>query len=145
MSAVSRVHWGRIVVAGFLSEVAVLALFFVLLIAATLAGVPEVARPMSPLDYVDALVSSFGMVFSPHAVGRQANRIPVHPPRRADRRGWYPSVRDDVGGHHRITGAASAVRPCACSKGARRDSGGVGRRKAKARSSLMALNALLVR
>ena len=50
-------------VAGFLSEVAVMVVFFLLLIAARLAGVPEIARPMSPLDYVDALVSSFGMVF----------------------------------------------------------------------------------
>jgi hypothetical protein len=37
--------------------------FFVLLFAATLAGVPEMARPMSPLDYADAIVSSFVMVF----------------------------------------------------------------------------------
>ena len=52
-------HRGR----QFLSEVAVMVVFFLLLIAARLAGVPEIARPMSPLDYVDALVSSFGMVF----------------------------------------------------------------------------------
>jgi hypothetical protein len=51
------------VVAGFLSEVAVFAIFFLLLIAATLAGVPEVARPMSTLDYIDAMLSSFVMVF----------------------------------------------------------------------------------
>jgi hypothetical protein len=63
MNATQRVHWGRIVVAGFLSEVAVMAVFFLLLIAARLAGVPEIAKPGSPLDYVDALVSSFGMVF----------------------------------------------------------------------------------
>jgi len=63
MNATQRVHWGRIVVAGFLSEVAVIVVFFLVLIAARLAGVPEVAKPMSPLDYVDALVSSFGMVF----------------------------------------------------------------------------------
>src|SRR5215510_719863 len=63
MSATRQVHWGRIVVAGFLSEVAVIAIFFLLLIAATLAGVPAIANPMSPLDYVDALLSSFGMVF----------------------------------------------------------------------------------
>jgi uncharacterized membrane protein YcaP (DUF421 family) len=63
MNATQRVHWGRIVVAGFLSEVSVMVVFFLLLIAARLAGVPEIAKPMSPLDYVDALVSSFGMVF----------------------------------------------------------------------------------
>jgi hypothetical protein len=63
MSAIQQVHWGRIVVAGFLSEVAVFAIFLLLLIAATLAGVPEVARPMSTLDYIDAILSSFAMVF----------------------------------------------------------------------------------
>jgi hypothetical protein len=63
MSAIRRVHWGRIVVAGFLSEVAVFAIFFLLLIAATLAGVPDVARPMSILDDIDAMLSSFVMVF----------------------------------------------------------------------------------
>ena len=50
-------------VAGFLSEVAVFAIFFLLLIAATLAGVPKVARPMSTLDDIDAMLSSFVMVF----------------------------------------------------------------------------------
>ena len=34
-----------------------------MLLAATLAGVPEIAKPMSPLDNVDATVSSFVMVF----------------------------------------------------------------------------------
>jgi hypothetical protein len=63
MSTIRKVHWGRIVVAGFLSEVAVFAIFFLLLIAATLAGAPEVARPMSTLDYIDAILSSFAMVF----------------------------------------------------------------------------------
>jgi hypothetical protein len=47
----------------FLSEVSVFAIFFLLLFAATLAGVPEIARPMTTLDYVDALLSSFTMVF----------------------------------------------------------------------------------
>jgi len=59
MSGIRQVHWGRIVVAGFLSEVAVFAIFFLLLIAATLAGVPGVAKPMSTLDYIDAMLSSF--------------------------------------------------------------------------------------
>jgi len=63
MSGIRQVHWGRIVVAGFLSEVAVFAIFFLLLIAATLAGVPDVAKPMSTLDYTDAILSSFLMVF----------------------------------------------------------------------------------
>ncbi len=63
MSAIRQVHWGRIVVAGFLSEVAVFAIFILLLIIATLASAPEAARPMSTLDYIDAIVSSFSMVF----------------------------------------------------------------------------------
>jgi hypothetical protein len=63
MSAIRHVHWGRILVAGFLSEVAVFAIFFLLLLVATLAGARDVARPMSTLDYIDAMVSSFAMVF----------------------------------------------------------------------------------
>ena len=63
MTANRRIHWGRIVVAGFLAEVAVFAIFFLLLLGATLAGVPEIARPLSTLDYIDAMVSSFAMVF----------------------------------------------------------------------------------
>jgi len=63
MGALQRIHWKWIVAAGFLSEVAVLAVFFLLLLAATLAGVPEIAKPMSTLDNVDALLSSFAMVF----------------------------------------------------------------------------------
>ena len=63
MSAIRRVHWGRIVVAGFLTEVAIFSIFLLLLLIATLAGVPEVARPMSTLDYIDAIVSSFAMTF----------------------------------------------------------------------------------
>ena len=59
----SRIHWGRIVVAALLAEAAVITGFFLLLFAAMLAGVPEMARPMSPLDYADAIVSSFVMVF----------------------------------------------------------------------------------
>jgi hypothetical protein len=58
-----RINWKRIVVAGFFAEAAVLAGFFLLLLAATAAGVPEIARPMGTLDYIDALVSSFAMVF----------------------------------------------------------------------------------
>jgi hypothetical protein len=33
------------------------------LLAATLAGVPAIASPGSTLDYIDAMVSSFAMVF----------------------------------------------------------------------------------
>ena len=58
-----RIHWKWIVVAGFLAEATVFAVFFLLLFAATVAGVPEIARPMGTLDYIDALVSSFAMVF----------------------------------------------------------------------------------
>jgi len=58
-----RIDWKRIVVAGFLAEATVFAIFFLLLFAATVAGVPEIARPMSTLDYIDALVSSFAVVF----------------------------------------------------------------------------------
>jgi hypothetical protein len=63
MSDIRQVHWGRILVAGFLSEVAVFAIFFLLLITAALAGVPDVAKPMGTLDYIDAMLSSFVMVF----------------------------------------------------------------------------------
>jgi hypothetical protein len=63
VSAIRRIHWKWIVAAGFVSEATVIAVFFLLLLAATAAGVPEIARPMSTLDYVDAMVSSFAMVF----------------------------------------------------------------------------------
>jgi len=63
MIPIRRIHWGRIVAAGFLAETAVFVIFFLLLLGATLAGIPEIARPMSTLDYIDAMVSSFAMVF----------------------------------------------------------------------------------
>jgi hypothetical protein len=63
MSVIRRIHWKWIVAAGLLSEVVVMAVFFLLLLAATVAGVPDIARPMSPLDNVDAVVSSFAMMF----------------------------------------------------------------------------------
>jgi hypothetical protein len=63
MSSIRKVHWGRIVVAGFLSEVAIFVIFLLLLIGSTLAGFPDLARPMSPLDYIDAMLSSFSMFF----------------------------------------------------------------------------------
>jgi len=58
-----RIHWTWIIVASFLAEATVIAIFFLLLLAATAAGVPDIARPMSTLDYIDAMVSSFAMVF----------------------------------------------------------------------------------
>jgi hypothetical protein len=58
-----RIHWGRILVAAFLSEVVVIAIYLLLRIATTLAGVPDIAKPMTTLDYIDAMVSSFVMVF----------------------------------------------------------------------------------
>ena len=63
MNAMRRIHWKRLVVAGFFAEATVFAIFFLLLLAATVAGVPEIARPMSTLDYIDAMVSSFVTVF----------------------------------------------------------------------------------
>ena len=63
MSAMRLIHWKWIVVAGLLAEAAVFAIFFLLLFAATVAGVPEIARPMGTLDYIDATVSSFAIVF----------------------------------------------------------------------------------
>jgi len=63
MTVVRQILWGRIVVAALLAEVFVIAVFFLLLFGATLAGVPDLARPMSTLDYVDAMVSSFAVIF----------------------------------------------------------------------------------
>jgi hypothetical protein len=60
---IRRIRWLRVLAAAFLAEVAILAVFFLLLLAATLAGVPEIAQPMSTLDNIDALVSSFVMFF----------------------------------------------------------------------------------
>jgi hypothetical protein len=63
MTAMGQIHWKLIVLAGLFAEVTVFAVFFLLLFAATVAGVPEIARPFSTLDYFDALVSSFVAVF----------------------------------------------------------------------------------
>jgi hypothetical protein len=52
-----------VLLAGLLAELGIIVIFFVLLTVATLAGVPEVARPLSTLDYIDAMVSSFVMMF----------------------------------------------------------------------------------
>lgn len=58
-----RIHWKWVVVASVLAEASVLAIFFLLLFVANLAGVIAIARPMGTLDYIDAMVSSFAMVF----------------------------------------------------------------------------------
>ena len=63
MSAIRRIRWRWVFAAGFLAEAAILAVFFLLLLAFTLAGVPEIAAPMSTLDNIDALVSSFVMFY----------------------------------------------------------------------------------
>jgi hypothetical protein len=63
MSHTRRIHWGLVLLAGLLAEVAIIAIYFVLLTAAMVAGVPEIARPTSTLDYIDAMVSSFVMMF----------------------------------------------------------------------------------
>ena len=59
----ARIHWGRIFLAAFLAEMSIMVVFFVLLAAATVAGVPELARPESTLDLIDAMVASFVMMF----------------------------------------------------------------------------------
>jgi putative membrane protein (TIGR04086 family) len=41
------------------AEIIVMVVFVLLLLAATAAGVPEIARPMTTLDYIDAIVMSF--------------------------------------------------------------------------------------
>jgi len=60
---IRQIRWGRVLLAGFLAEVSVFAVFLLLLGVAWLAGVPEVAAPMSPLDYVDALIASFASIY----------------------------------------------------------------------------------
>jgi hypothetical protein len=78
MSGARGIRWTWVVGAAFLSEVAVLGVFFLLLLAATLADVPEIAKPMSTLDNVDALVSSFVVVFLFAVwVGKRVDAEPV--------------------------------------------------------------------
>jgi hypothetical protein len=59
MSETRRIRWKWIIVGAFLAELTVMAIFVLLLLAATAAGVPEIAAPMTPLDYIDAMVMSF--------------------------------------------------------------------------------------
>ena len=63
MSVLRRIRWLWVLAAAFLAEAIVIAIFFLLLGIAMLAGVPEIAAPMSTLDNIDALVSSFVMFF----------------------------------------------------------------------------------
>jgi hypothetical protein len=59
MSQMRRIRWKWIFLGAFLAELTVIAIFFLLLLAATAAGVPEIAQPMTTLDYIDAMVMSF--------------------------------------------------------------------------------------
>ena len=59
MSAAPRIRWKWIIIGAVLAEATVIAIFFLLLFAAMAAGVPEIARPMTTLDYIDAMVMSF--------------------------------------------------------------------------------------
>jgi hypothetical protein len=63
MSDGRHIRWGLVLLAGFLAELAIFVVFFTLLAAAALAGVPELARPESTLDLIDAMVSGFLMMF----------------------------------------------------------------------------------
>jgi hypothetical protein len=63
MSQSRRIHWGLVFLGGFLAEVGLMVSFFVFLAAAALAGVPELARPESTFDLINAMVSGFLMMF----------------------------------------------------------------------------------
>jgi hypothetical protein len=52
-----------VLAAALLAEAAILVVFFLLLGIAWLAGRPEIAAPMSTLDNIDAIVSSFVMMY----------------------------------------------------------------------------------
>jgi hypothetical protein len=85
MSRTRRIHWGLVLLAGLLAELGIFAIFLVLLTVATLAGAPELARPMSTLDYIDAMVSSFlSPAVSPAAWLRRSAWPVVHSWRRED-------------------------------------------------------------
>jgi hypothetical protein len=58
-----KLRWGRIVIGGFLTEAVIIAGFFALLFATRLAGAPEVALPETPVDFANAIISSFGVTF----------------------------------------------------------------------------------
>jgi hypothetical protein len=63
MSGGRRIHCGLVFLAGFLAEVALMVLFFVFLAIAALAGVPELARPGSTFDFINAMVSGYLLMF----------------------------------------------------------------------------------
>jgi hypothetical protein len=63
MTVMRQIRWKWVLLAGLLAEVAVMALFFLLLLVATVAGFPEIAQPMTALDYIDAMLSSFVSMF----------------------------------------------------------------------------------
>jgi hypothetical protein len=63
MSGRRRIQWGLVFLAGFLAEIGMMVLFFVFLAAAALAGVPELARPESTFDFINAMVSGYLMMF----------------------------------------------------------------------------------
>jgi hypothetical protein len=58
-----QIRWKWVVLAALLAELTLLAMFFLLLLGATLAGVPEIAAPMSTLDNIDAMLGSFATMF----------------------------------------------------------------------------------
>jgi hypothetical protein len=63
LTVMRRINWKWILLAALLAEATVIAIFFLLLLVATVAGYPEIARPMGTLDYIDAMVSSFVTMF----------------------------------------------------------------------------------
>jgi hypothetical protein len=80
MSGARRIHWGLILLTGFLAEVAILVVFFTLLAAAAIAGVPELARPQGTLDLIDAMVSGYLMflLFTLWVSGRTESGFVLH-------------------------------------------------------------------
>ena len=135
MSVLRRIRWGKVLAAALLAEAAILVVFFLLLGAAFLAGVPEMAAPMSTLDNIDAIVSSFVMMYLMTLwLGKRIDsdfvlhgalvgldgRVPVHAP--VDNRVW-------------ISCSAAGLRRRALPEGGRRHRRRRGRQARKATSS----------
>jgi hypothetical protein len=59
-----KIHWGRIVIGGFLTEAIIIAGFLALLLATRLAGAPTIALPETPIDFTNAIVSSLVVTFA---------------------------------------------------------------------------------
>jgi hypothetical protein len=57
-------RWGRIVIGGLLTEAIIIAGFLALLFATRLAGAPTIALPETPLDFANAIVSSFAVTLA---------------------------------------------------------------------------------